>query len=262
MSAIGIIGQGAIARYIAQALAEDGTPITAVLARPGREEVARIAIGAEVVANATVMATCADVVIDCAGHAGLTAHGATLLGAGCEVVTLSLGALADPVLVAQMKDAARVGGGTLRLASGAIGALDALSAAAVGGLEHVRYIGIKPPHGWAGSPAEEALDLATLTAPATHFTGTARAAALAYPKNANVAAAVALAGIGFDATEVQLIADPGATQNTHRIEARGAFGSFDFTISGNALPDNPKSSALAAMSAVRAARNGAAWMRF
>ena len=262
MTAIGIIGQGAIARYVAQALAKDGTPAATVLARPGREAAARSALGAEVVTDAAAMAARADLVIDCAGHAGLAAHGAALLGAGCEVITLSLGALADAALLARLEGAARAGGGVLRLASGAIGALDALSAAAVGGLDHVRYTGIKPSGGWAGSPAEDALNLATLTAPAAHFTGSARAAALAYPKNANVAAATALAGIGFDATEVQLIADPAATQNTHRIEARGAFGSFDFTISGNALPDNPKSSALAAMSAVRAVRNGTHWMRF
>jgi aspartate dehydrogenase len=177
------------------------------------------------------------------------------------LITLSLGALADAGLSAALQDAALRGGGVLHLASGAIGALDALAAGSVGGLDMVRYTGTKPPGGWAGSPAEEALDLGALTAPTAHFTGTARAAALAYPKNANVAAAIALAGIGFDATEVQLIADPAATQNIHRIKARGAFGSFDFIISGNALPDNPKSSALAAMSAVRTVRREAGWMR-
>lgn len=262
MTALGIIGQGAIARYVAEALAADGTPVTSVLARPGREQAAQATVGAEAVTTAAAMAARADVVIDCAGHTGLAAHGPALLGAGCDLVTLSLGALADAALMKALKDAAQTGGGVLCLASGAIGALDALAAAAVGGLSEVRYTGTKPPLGWAGSPAEDTLSLAALTMATAHFTGTARAAALAYPKNANVAAAVALAGVGFDATEVQLIADPDATQNTHRIEARGTFGQFDFTISGNALPDNPRSSALAAMSAVRAVQNGARWMRF
>ncbi|PVA11588.1 aspartate dehydrogenase [Pelagivirga sediminicola] len=262
MSGIGIIGQGAIARYVAQALAEGGTPVAAVLARPGREDAARAALDAEPVVTAAALAECVRLVVDCAGHAGLAEHGAALLGAGCDVVTLSLGALADPALLARLRDAADAGGGALRLASGAIGALDALAAASVGGLDHVRYTGTKPPLGWAGSPAEEVLDLAEITAPEAHFTGSARDAAIAYPKNANVAAAVALAGLGFDKTEVQLIADPAATQNIHRIEARGAFGQFDFSISGNALPDNPRSSALAAMSAVRAVQDGAHWMRF
>lgn len=262
MTTIGIIGQGAIARYVAQALAEGETPVTAVLARPGRADAARAAIGADAVTDAASLAARVRIAVDCAGHAGLAAHGAALLAAGCDVVTLSLGALADAELAARLRDAAAKGGGTLHLASGAIGALDALAAAAVGGLSHVRYIGIKPPQGWAGSPAEDTLDLDALKEATPHFTGSARDAALTYPKNANVAAAVALAGIGFDATEVRLIADPAATQNTHRIEAEGAFGQFDFTISGNALPGNPKSSALAAMSAVHAVRRGAQWMRF
>ncbi|MFD0858066.1 aspartate dehydrogenase [Roseovarius aquimarinus] len=261
MTSIGIIGFGAIAQYVARELERGGLRAAVVLARPGREDAARAAMQIEAVTDADALAERADLVIDCAGHAGLAAHGPTLLGAGTRLVTLSLGALADEALVGALEAAARRGGGVLQLASGAIGALDALAAARVGGLDVVRYTGTKPPRGWAGSPAEEALDLGALTQAEAHFTGTARAAALAYPKNANVAAAVALTGRGFDATEVRLIADPAATQNTHRIEAEGAFGRLDVTISGHALPDNPRSSALAAMSAVHAARRETEWMR-
>uniref|UniRef100_UPI003567D608 aspartate dehydrogenase n=1 Tax=Roseovarius sp. TaxID=1486281 RepID=UPI003567D608 len=155
--------------------------------------------------------------------------------------------------------AARDGKSQLHLASGAIGALDCLSAARIGTLTTVRYTGRKPPSGWLGSPAEDKLNLMSMSAqPQTHFRGSARDAAILYPKNANVAAAIALAGIGFDATEVELIADPTVSHNIHAINAEGDFGSFEFQISGKALPENPRSSALAAMSAVRTAERAEA----
>jgi aspartate dehydrogenase len=189
-------------------------------------------------------------VLDCAGHDGLRAHGPRALQAGIPVVTASLGALADPATEETLRTAARAGGTQVHLVSGAIGGLDALRAAAVGGLTRVTYTGRKPPEGWRGTPADSVLDLDHLAEPAVHFRGTAREAALRYPKNANVAAAVALAGVGFEMTEVELIADPGAVGNSHEITAQGAFGQMRFDITGHSLPDTPRTSALAAMSMV------------
>ena len=126
-----------------------------------------------------------------------------------------------------------------------------MQAAKVGTLRNVTYVGRKPPSGWKGSPAEAKLDLDDLSpGEHVHFDGTARDAATQYPKNANVAAAVALAGVGFDDTRVLLIADPALDENVHEVRAAGDFGQFSFEIRGNALPDNPRSSALAAMSVV------------
>jgi aspartate dehydrogenase len=66
---------------------------------------------------------------------------------------------------------------------------------------------------------------------------------------------IALAGIGPDDTRVTLVADPAATVNRHETTARGAFGELAVRISSNPLPDNPRTSAMAALSLVRAIRN-------
>ncbi|MGR3502380.1 aspartate dehydrogenase [Pseudaestuariivita sp.] len=240
-----LIGKGAIARHVTAAAEARGWRIAAVLVRADTAELAPGWV--------TEVADLppADVVVDCAGHSALRGYGAAILRGGTALVTVSLGALADDALYTDLKAAAEAGGTQLHLASGAIGALDALRAARTGKLDRVQYIGRKPPQGWKGSPAEERLDLDALgDTPATHFEGTARDAALAYPKNANVAAAVALSGVGFDATQVTLIADPTRTANIHEIHASGDFGTLSFQVAGNALPDAPRSSALAAMSVV------------
>lgn len=247
---IAIIGHGAIAQFVRGSLERHDVVEVAQIVRPGKEDAAHLPPRISSIAD--VPADC-DLIVDCGGHAALAAHGGPALRRGMDVLTVSLGALADPELLAALRNAADAGRARLQVASGAIGGLDALRAANAGRLDRVTYTGRKPPKGWVGSPAEDVLDLAeAMTEPAIHFEGSARQAALRYPKNANVAAAVALAGIGFDDTRVQLIADPTITQNIHEITASGAFGELHLTLAGHGLPANPKSSALAAMSVVAA----------
>ncbi len=245
---IGIIGEGAIGRYVAKHLNAEGRGPDITLVRPARLQ----ANNKRRVARVSDLPDDLSLMVDCAGHAALSEHGAAILERGIDLITVSVGALADPELESQLTKAAQTGGAQLHLASGAIGALDCLQAAKVGGLTDVTYTGRKPPGGWKGSPAEAQLDLDNLDAATIHFDGTARQAATQYPKNANVAAAVALAGRGFDNTRTRLIADPAVTANIHEIHASGSFGAFTFRIEGRALPDNPRSSALAAMSTIAA----------
>lgn len=249
---IGIIGAGAIGRYVvAQALQRDYTVAALLLRDNSHRKLADEFAGIRHADSVATLPADLDHVIDCAGHSALREHGAEILRSGVDLSTVSIGALADQNLYDELQAAAEDGKSKLHLVSGAIGALDCLRAARIGTLESVAYVGRKPPQGWLGSPAETALDLANLTAgAATHFSGSARVAAIEYPKNANVAAAVAIAGIGFDQTKVELIADAEISDNIHEIQATGAFGRFEFQICGKSMPDNPRSSALAAMSVI------------
>lgn len=246
---VAIIGHGAIARYVRAKLPALGITEIAEVVRSGKEEPARTPPR---ISDLKDLPTRPDIVIDCGGHQALALHGLVALASGIDVITVSLGALADRQIEQLLTDAAISGAARLQLASGAIGGLDALRAASAGAITEVSYTGRKPPNGWRGSPAEAVVDLDAIRKPTTHFSGSARDAALAYPKNANVAAAVAFAGIGLDETQVQLIADPTVTENIHEVAAKGDFGTFHFTIAGKGLPENPRSSSLAAMSIVAA----------
>ncbi len=194
-------------------------------------------------------------VLECAGHSALREHVMPALMRGVPCAIISIGALSEIGLVEALTSAALQGNTQVHLLSGAIGAIDALASAKLAGLTSVTYTGRKPPLGWKGSPAEDVCDLSTITAPTILLQATAREAARLYPKNANVAATLSLAGLGLDHTKVTLIADPTVTENIHEVEAMGSFGSFKLEMRGNPLPENPKTSMLTVLSAFRFLNN-------
>ena len=191
-----------------------------------------------------------DIVAECAGHNAVHQLAPKLLEHGLDILCSSVGALANETLVSQVKRFADRA--TLWIPSGAIAGVDGLLAARTAGLERVTYTSIKPPIAWKGTPAESILDGLGLSRRTTFFNGSARQAAIAYPQNANVAATVALAGLGLDETSVSLVSDPAVNGPLGVIEASGKFGMFRFEILAYASSTNPKTSLLAAHSIIAA----------
>jgi aspartate dehydrogenase len=259
MTSVALIGYGGIARDVVLALRDAGGSVTvaAALCRPGNAAKARNAlVGVAIVESlAELLAPEPTVVAEVAGQQAVADYGAEVLRRGVDLLVISIGALAEPKLLARLRTAARDGGSRMLLPAGAIGGIDAIAAMRVGGLHAVRYRSRKPPAAWRGSPAEKVADLDTMSARTVLYRGSAGEAALLYPQNANVAAAVALAGLGFEKTEVELVADPDAPGNVHEIEAEGVAGRFAVQLQGRPSRTNPKTSALAALSVARALIN-------
>ena len=136
--------------------------------------------------------------------------------------------------------------------SGAICGIDGLKSSSVGKIDSVTLTTRKPPKGLFGAPylKEKGIDITNISEDRTVFEGSAEEAVRAFPQNINVSAVLSLAGIGAKATRVRLVASPGLGRNVHEVEIRGDAGSI-FTRTEN-VPSkaNPKTSALAILSAI------------
>ena len=192
-----------------------------------------------------------DLIVECAGQEAVSDYGPEILKAGIGLMVISVGALADADLLNTLDAQARESDAKVIIPAGALAGLDAITAARTGGLDRITLRTRKSPMAWSGAPGVDGVDLETIAAPTVIFKGSAGDAARTFPKNANVAAAVAIAGIGMENTQVELIADPGVTRNIHHIEAEGVFGRLEVDVQAEPSPDNPKTSYLAALSIIR-----------
>lgn len=265
---VGLIGYGNIARTLLGLLASHlPKPLSSltVLSLPEFADQTRrdLASDGENVADELVVCDSfdafvsqdLDIVIECAGHVAVSDHVPLLLVRGIDTIIVSIGALADEKLEKRLRDAAETGGGQIILPAGAIGGIDLLVALGAAGLLSVTYVGRKPPVAWVGTPAEDLLDLGAITEKTTFFKGNAREAAQQYPKNANVAATLALAGLGFEKTQVELIADPSASGNMHEYQVESSVANYRIAIENKASAANAKTSVTTVYSVLRTILN-------
>jgi aspartate dehydrogenase len=253
---IGIAGLGAIGRTVARGLAGGvpGLQLACVAARDHAKAKAWLEgerIDCPLVPLKEFPAH-ADLAVECAPAALLEDICRPMLEAGKQVMVLSCGALLPrPDLV----ELAKAHGGRILVPTGALIGLDAVAAAAEGVINSVRMTTRKPPNGLAGAPylVTNGISVDGLNEAKRVFSGSAREAALGFPANVNVAAALSLAGIGPDRTMIDIWADPAATRNCHTIEVDADSARFTMSIE-NVPSENPRTGKNVALSVIAALR--------
>ncbi|HET9734734.1 MAG TPA: aspartate dehydrogenase [Burkholderiales bacterium] len=267
---IALLGGGTIARLILEHVKGGSLTGIEVVGLSGRaagsrgEALARdhgVPFG---VGREALLATRPQAVVEAASHDAVREHLVGLLEAGVGVVVLSAGALADDALRKAAEHAARRSGALLYVPSGGIGGLDALKAACVAGVDSVSIRVAKPPAAWKNIPYVDALrlDLDALRGARVLYEGTARQGVPHFPQNVNIAAVLSLAGIGFDRTRLEVVADPALTRNTHTIRVSGKSGNFTVVLENVPSPDNPKTAWLACYSALAALQSLSSGVRY
>lgn len=262
---IGLIGLGTIGKSLARAVAQNQAghaTLEAVLVRPANLDPARVFLadlGLDLVLSSDpeeFFEAGTTLIVEAAGQEAVRLYGSEALMTKRDLLVCATGAFTDDSLFEGLADLAAQYGRRLIIPSGAIGGIDALASAALIGLDEVSVVTRKPPVAWAGTAAEETVDLNTITGePVCLFEGPAREAVQKFPQNVNVAATLACAGIGLDRTTVRIYADPTINRNLHEIHFSGKTGSFKIEVCGNPSAENPRTSALTGYSVIKTIRN-------
>jgi aspartate dehydrogenase len=239
--AVGIAGLGGIGTEVARWLSAGAPPGLRLAAAAGRDlsgTAGRLAALGHPDARAVsldVLPDACDVLVECLAPEAAAALLESVVDRCGTVIAVSVSALLEhPGLL----ERARRSGTRLIVPSGAVAGLDALRAAAIGGIRAVRLRTRKPPAG-LGTAGD---------APVRVFAGNAIDACRAWPRNVNVAATLSLAGIGGERTEVEIWSDPALARNVHEIEIDAESTLIRMTIENRPSAANPRSSALTAHS--------------
>jgi aspartate dehydrogenase len=249
---VGLAGLGAVGLEVAKRLIAGvpGLTLAAVAVRDvDKARRALPQIGASIpVRKATELASDCDIVVECLPPALFRDVAVSAIDKGRIFMPLSVAQLLEN---GDLVEHARQKGARILAPTGALIGLDAVRAAAEGTIHSVKMVTRKPPAGLEGAPylREHGISVAGLKVPLKVFDGSAREGARGFPANVNVAAALSLAGIGPDRTQLEIWADPGVTRNTHRIEVESDTARFSMQIE-NVPSENPRTGKNVALSVV------------
>ena len=173
---------------------------------------------------------------------------------GVDMMIMSVGSLVDDDYRQALFQKAKEHEAKIFIPTGALCGVDGLRSAAGDEILSVTLTTTKGPKSLTDVQylIDKGIDVNTVKEKTVVYSGPAREAVKIFPKNINVAATVALLGIGFDRTQVKIVLDPMATSNSHELDVEGNFGRFVSHTYNVPTPDNPKTSYLAALSAIAA----------
>jgi aspartate dehydrogenase len=239
---IGIIGCGAIGSDVAHAADSFPEIKTIFLHDIDEESEKKLAenISKGKAVDSEILLGESDLVFEAASQEAVKMYATKVLKQGKDFIMMSIGSLFDDEFRKELEETARKHHAKLYLPSGAVCGIDGILSASGDTIDKVTLVTTKPP---------KALDKEYKKRTVV-FKGTARDAVQEFPKNINVAANLSIAGIGFDKTLVEIVADPVATRNSHKILAHGRFGRLRAEVENMPNPHNPGSSYLASLSAI------------
>lgn len=239
---MGILGCGAIANIITNFAAEGklGVDLEFFYDRDmERAENLASQVEGTVVLTVEDLVEPVDLVIETAAPQAVREIVPQILEAGKDVIVMSVGALLDTDLRRNLKEIAQKNNSRIYVPSGAIVGLDGVKSASIGKIQKVSLTTRKPPKS-LGIQADTETVL---------YEGKAKDAVEKFPMNINVAATLSIAcGVEVD---VKIIADPAVDRNSHEVHMVGDFGELKTTTHNMRCAINPKTSVLAAYSAIK-----------
>ena len=254
---VGIIGFGSIGTEVAKALIKgvENFSLTGIVSRSNENAKKRILhLKHEImIYDLDNLIEKCDIIIDCAPKEAFKEIATKCIKNKKPLITVSGAGILENL---DLEEMARKNDTQIILATGAILGLDALRAAAESKINSVKMITRKPPNALSSAPyvIKNKIELNDLLEEKLIFKGSATEGAKAFPANVNVAAAVGLAGIGADKTELEIWADPNLTRNTHKVIVDSDSAMFEMSIQNVQSPDNPGTGKITGLSVVACLR--------
>ena len=254
---VGIVGFGSIGTEVAKALIKgvENFSLYGITSRSIANAEARIVKlnkNIKIYDLETLINNC-QIVIDCAPKEAFRDIATRCIEKGKKLITVSGSGILDNL---DLIESPKHNNSQIILATGAILGLDALRAAAESTIHSVKMTTRKPPNALSKAPyvIKNNIELDQLSEARLIFKGSATDGAKAFPANVNVAAAVGLAGIGANKTELEIWADPNLERNTHKVEVKSDSAEFEMSIQNVQTPENPGTGKITGLSVIACLR--------